>query len=54
MPVVQRNRTYFIEEAIIRGMGSGHPETEVPGVIDIVFSTGTETWAPDYPVQENS
>jgi hypothetical protein len=54
LPPMQRNRTYLIEEAIIRNMGAGDPEEDIPGVIDLVFRTGTGSWAPEYTVHENS
>lgn len=54
LPPMERNRTYLIEEAIIRTMGSGDPEEDIPGAIDIAFRTETGSWSPEYTVQENS
>lgn len=54
LPPMRRNRTYLVEEAVIRNMGAGDPEKDVPGVIDLVFRTGTGSWDPEYTVHENS
>lgn len=54
LPVSRRNRTYLIEEAVIRKLGSLDPEGNEPGAIDITFSTGTGDWNPVLDVQENS
>lgn len=54
LPATSRNRTYIAEEAIIRGLGSLDPEEEVPGALEAVFSTSTEEWAPEYPINEQS
>ena len=54
LPVSRRNRTYLIEEAVIRKLGSLDPEGNVPGAVDITFSTGTGDWNPAFEVQENS
>lgn len=54
LPTLQRNKTYLIEEAVIRNMGSGSPEEDIPGIIDVVFRTETLPWNPEYAVQENS
>ena len=54
LPASQRNKTYIIEEAIIRKLGSRDPEKDEPGAIDVVFRTDTEDWSPEYNVTENS
>lgn len=54
LPAMQRNKTYLIEEAVIRNLGSSDPEKDEPGSIDVRFSTSTEEWGPEYTVQENS
>ena len=54
LPASQRNKTYIIEEAIIRKLGTRDPEKDEPGAIDVVFSTSVEDWSPDYNVTENS
>jgi len=54
LPASQRNRTYIVEEAVIRNLGSEDPEQEVPGSIDVTFSTSAEDWNPVYDVEENS
>ena len=54
LPASQRNKTYIIEEAVIRKLGSRDPETDEPGAIDVVFRTDTEDWSPEYNVTENS
>ena len=54
LPASQRNKTYLIEEAIIRKLGSKDPEKDEPGAIDVIFRTETDDWAPEYNVTENS
>jgi hypothetical protein len=54
LPASQRNKTYIIEEAVIRKLGSRDPEKDEPGTIDVVFCTDTEDWSPEYNVTENS
>ena len=54
LPASHRNRTYFIEEAVIRDLGSLDPELEQPGTVDITFSTSTDDWSPVYSVTETS
>ena len=54
LPESQRNRTYLIEEAVIRKLGSLDPEKDEPGAIDINFSTSPDDWSPEYNVTETS
>jgi hypothetical protein len=54
LPESQRNRTYLIEEAVIRKLGSLDPEQDEPGAIEVTFSTSPDDWSPDYPVTEIS
>ena len=54
LPASQRNKTYIIEEAVIRKLGSRDPEKDEPGAIDVVFSTSVDDWSPEYNVTENS
>lgn len=54
LPESQRNRTYLIEEAVIRTLGSLDPEKDEPGSIEVTFRTSTEDWFPSYPVTETS
>ena len=54
LPTMQRNKTYIVEEAIIRKLGSSDPEKDEPGSIDVVFDTSTGDWNPEYTVHENS
>ena len=54
LPASSRNRTYIIEEAVIRKLGSRDPEKDEPGAIDVTFSTSTEDWGPTHNVSENS
>ena len=54
LPSSQRNRTYLIEEAIIRKLGSADPEKDEPGSIDVTFSAVSDAWAPGYTVTENT
>ena len=54
LPPSRRNKTYIIEEAAIRKLGSRDPEKDEPGAIDVVFRTETEDWSPEYNVTENS
>ncbi|MBQ6177200.1 MAG: hypothetical protein IJK29_08380 [Bacteroidales bacterium] len=54
LPESQRNRTYLIEEAVIRKLGSLDPEKDEPGVIDVTFSTATDDWSPAFQVTETS
>jgi hypothetical protein len=51
---MQRNKTYIIEEAIIRKLGSNDPEKDEPGSIDVVYETSVSDWDPAFTVQENS
>jgi len=54
LPAMQRNRTYIIEEAVIRKPGSLDPEGNEPGAVETAFGTDTDDWGPDYPVEETS
>ena len=54
LPASQRNKTYIIEEAVIRKLGSKDPEKDEPGAIDVVFRTDTDDWSLEYNVTENS
>ena len=54
LPASQRNRTYLIEEAVIRKLGSTDPEKDEPGAIEVTFSTVPDAWAPEYTVTENT
>lgn len=54
LPESQRNRTYLIEEAVIRKLGSLDPEKDEPGAIDVTFSTSPDDWSPTYHVTETS
>ena len=53
-PASQRNRTYLIEEVVIRKLGSTDPEKDEPGAIEVTFSTVLDAWAPEYSVTENT
>ena len=54
LPSSQRNRTYLIEEAVIRKLGSTDPEKDEPGAINVTFSAVTDEWATEYNVTENT
>ena len=54
LPASQRNKTYLIEEAVIRKLGSKDPEKDEPGSIDVTFSAVPDGWSPDYNVTENT
>ena len=54
LPASRRNRTYIIEEAVIRKLGSRDPEEDEPGAIDVTFSTKTDDWSPTFTVTETS
>ena len=54
LPSMQRNKTYIIEEAIIRKLGSNDPEKDEPGSVDVVFDTTVSDWGPSYTVHENT
>ena len=54
LPASRRNRTYIIEEAVIRKLGSRDPEKDEPGAIDVTFSTKTDDWSPTFTVTETS
>ena len=54
LPASQRNKTYLIEEAVIRKLGSKDPEKDEPGAVEVVFRTETDDWSPEYNVTENS
>ena len=54
LPASRRNKTYLIEEAIIRKLGSMNPENDEPGAFDVVFRTETDDWSPVSNVTENS
>jgi hypothetical protein len=54
LPTSQRNRTYLIEEAVIRKLGSQDPEKDEPGSIDVTFSAVPDDWNPEYNVTENT
>ena len=54
LPTSQRNKTYIIEEAVIRKLGSRDPEKDEPGSIDVTFSAVPDEWTPEYNVTENT
>ena len=54
LPESQRNRTYLIEEAVIRKLGSLDPEKDEPGSIEITFRVVPDDWGPEYTVTENT
>ena len=54
LPASGRNKTYIIEEAVIRKLGSRDPEQDEPGAIDVRFSTSTDDWSPAFTVTETS
>jgi hypothetical protein len=54
LPASQRNKTYLIEEAVIRKLGSRDPEKDEPGSIDVTFSAVPDEWNPEYDVTENT
>jgi hypothetical protein len=54
LPASRRNRTYIIEEAVIRKLGSRDPEKDEPGAIDVTFSTAADDWSPAFTVTETS
>ena len=54
LPASGRNKTYIIEEAVIRKLGAADPERDEPGTIDVTFSTAEDDWSPAYDVTENS
>ena len=54
LPESQRNKTYVIEEAVIRKPGSLDPEKDEPGSIEVTFSTSPDDWFPEYNVTETS
>ena len=54
LPESQRNRTYIIEEAVIRKLGSLDPEKDEPGSIEVTFSVVPDDWGPEYTVTENT
>ena len=54
LPASARNKTYIIEEAVIRKLGSRDPEKDEPGAVDVTFSTSTDDWSPVFHVTETS
>lgn len=54
LPASARNKTYIIEEAVIRKPGSRDPEKDEPGAIDVTFSTSADDWSPVFNVTETS
>jgi hypothetical protein len=52
LPSMKRNMTYIAEEVIIRSLGSADPEQEIPGSLEVVFSTENQEWAPLYTIDE--
>ena len=54
IPTMARNNTYVITEATIRNLGSLDPEEEIPGAIDVTFSTSNSQWEGNYTVTEQS
>ena len=54
LPASARNKTYIIEEAVIRKLGSRDPEKDEPGAVDVTFSTSTDDWSPAFHVTETS
>lgn len=54
IPTMARNNTYVITEATIRNLGSTNPEQEIPGAIDVTFSTSNNQWEGNYSITEYS
>ena len=54
IPTMARNNTYVITEATIRNLGSLDPEEEIPGAIDVTFSSSTDLWEGNYSITEYS
>ena len=54
LPSLKRNRTYIADEVVIRSYGSSDPEQVIPGSIEVVFSTGTQEWSPEFNIIEDS
>ena len=54
LPASARNKTYIIEEAVIRKLGSRDPEKDEPGAVDVTFSTSTDDWSPAFHITETS
>ena len=54
LPSMKRNTTYIADEVIIRSLGSPDPEQEIPGTVEVVFSTDLEDWSPEYTIDEES
>ena len=50
-----RNHPYVAEEVILRDLGSLDPEEEVPGALEVHFSTQAESgWDNTYTIEEIS
>ncbi len=54
LPALQRNHSYTIEEAVITRLGSEDPEQEIPGALDLFFSTSDPDWEGPRTVSEQS
>jgi hypothetical protein len=54
IPAMGRNRIYVAEEITLRKLGSMDPEQDIPGAVDVVFSTSGLNWEDDVNVIEDS
>lgn len=54
IPAMGRNRVYVAEEIILKKAGSLDPEQEIPGAVDVVFSTQGDNWDYDVNIAELS
>ena len=54
IPAMGRNRVYVAEEIILKKLGSMDPEQDIPGAVDVVFSSVGGNWDQDVNVTENT
>lgn len=54
VPAMGRNRVYVADEIILKKLGSMDPEQEIPGSVDVVFSSSGLDWDHDAIIYENS
>lgn len=54
LPVMKRNNSYTVSEALLRRPGALDPEKPIPGILDATITITEDTWDSDYYTSELS
>ena len=54
LPVMKRNNSYTVSEALLKRPGALDPEKPIPGILDATITITEETWDSDYYTSELS